>query len=310
MNARLARSLRLVAGLAILGLLVRTVGAGPFLAGVRHVDLPVLLVGTVLGAGATMCGAWRWRLVARALGLELPLRDAVTASYRSQLLNVTLPGGIVGDVHRALDHGRRTGRTAPAVRAVGWERSAGQMVQLGLTAAVLVLLPSPLGPRPWRLLVVIGVLVLLVAVVASAKSMPGLRVLRSDLVTGLLTRRTWPGVLVVSALAVVAHVATFLVAARAAGVVAPVTQLLPLALLVLVAMAVPASIAGWGPREGAAAWAFGAAGLGASQGVSVAVVYGVVALTASLPGLLVLLLGTRASGRPPLPTPTPEVRHA
>jgi hypothetical protein len=65
--------------------------------------------------------------------------------------------------------------------------------------------------------------------------------------------------------------------------------LLPLALLVLLAMAVPISIGGWGPREGAAAWAFALAGLGAAAGVTTAVIYGVLALVASLPGAIVLV---------------------
>jgi hypothetical protein len=96
---------------------------------------------------------------------------------------------------------------------------------------------------------------------------------------------------VASLLAVVGHVATFLVAARTAGVTAPVPVLLPLALLVLVAMGIPANVAGWGPREGVAAWVFGAAGLGAGAGVATAVVYGVMVLVASLPGVVVLLAG-------------------
>jgi hypothetical protein len=54
-------------------------------------------------------------------------------------------------------------------------------------------------------------------------------------------------------------------------------------------MALPLNVAGWGPREGVAAWAFGAAGLGADQGLATAVVYGVMALVAVLPGLLVLV---------------------
>jgi hypothetical protein len=49
------------------------------------------------------------------------------------------------------------------------------------------------------------------------------------------------------------------------------------------------SVAGWGPREGATAWAFAAAGLGAGLGVATAVVYGAMVLVASLPGALVLL---------------------
>jgi hypothetical protein len=89
---------------------------------------------------------------------------------------------------------------------------------------------------------------------------------------------------------VIGHALTFLVAARAAGVSAPPAQMLPLALLAMLGMVVP-GIAGWGPREGATAWVFGAAGLGADRGVATAVVYGVMVLVAALPGALVLLGG-------------------
>ena len=72
--------------------------------------------------------------MARGLGAELPLGTAVAAYYRSLFLNLTLPGGVVGDVHRGFGHG---------LRAVAWERSAGQVVQVALTVAVLLVLPSP-----------------------------------------------------------------------------------------------------------------------------------------------------------------------
>jgi hypothetical protein len=52
------------------------------------------------------------------------------------------------------------------------------------------------------------------------------------------------------------------------------------------------NIGGWGPREGVAALAFGAAGLGAAQGLTVAVVYGVLAFVAGLPGAVVLMRQT------------------
>ena len=78
-----------------------------------------------------------------------------------------------------------------------------------------------------------------------------------------------------------------MVAARTAGVTASSGEVVPLALVVLLVSAVPVGIAGWGPREGAAAWVFGAVGLGAAQGLTVAVVYGVMALVATLPGAVV-----------------------
>jgi hypothetical protein len=74
------------------------------------------------------------------------------------------------------------------------------------------------------------------------------------------------------------------------------SQMLPIAVLAMLAMVLP-SVAGWGPREGVTAWAFGAAGLGVQQGVATAVVYGVMVLVASLPGAIVLIVawfrGTR-----------------
>ena len=94
-----------------------------------------------------------------------------------------------------------------------------------------------------------------------------------------------------------------MVAARTAGVDSPAYELVPLALAVLLASAIPLSFAGWGPREGAAAWVFGAAGLGVAAGVQVAVVYGVMSLVATLPGLLVLRTA-RVPARADQPRPT------
>jgi hypothetical protein len=74
-------------------------------------------------------------------------------------------------------------------------------------------------------------------------------------------------------------------------------------MIVLLASAVPTNIAGWGPREGVAAWAFGTVGLSAGQGVTVAVVYGVLALVATLPGAVLLLAG-RGSRRDGASEPT------
>ena len=82
------------------------------------------------------------------------------------------------------------------------------------------------------------------------------------------------------------------------------SQMLPTALLVLMAMALP-SVAGWGPREGVAAWVFGAAGLGAQRALATAVVYGVTVLVASLPGAAVLVMAWCRRDRPSARTQPP-----
>jgi hypothetical protein len=109
-----------------------------------------------------------------------------------------------------------------------------------------------------------------------------------DVRDGLLAGRAWPAIALASALVVAGHAGTFLIAARTAGTTASPSRMLTLALLVLLAAALP-NVAGWGPREGVTAWAFAAAGLGASRGVATAVVYGVMVFAASVPGAAVLV---------------------
>ena len=116
----------------------------------------------------------------------------------------------------------------------------------------------------------------------------------------LLHRKALPAVVLTTVVAVLGYTAIFLIAARTTGVTAPLSRLLPLALLAILAMVLP-SIAGWGPREGATAWVFAAAGLGATSGAATAVAYGVMVLVATLPGGLVLVvewLPWRRAARP------------
>lgn len=287
---------RFVASSLVFGVLVWRLGASPLWAGLRRVDGAALAAAAGLAALTTVCCAWRWTLVARGLGLELSLPVAVAAYYRSLFLNVTLPGGVVGDVHRGLTHGREVGDVARALRSVAWERFAGQLVQVLLTVIVLIALPSPVQAyMPWAALAILATLSglrLLARRRPSGAPSARARVLRAaarDIRDGLFARRTWPGIAIASALVVAGHAATFLLAARTVGVTAPPQQMLPLALLVMAAMVLP-SIGGWGPREGMTAWAFGAAGLGAGHGVATAVVYGVMVFVASLPGAAVLLM--------------------
>ncbi|MBM0233582.1 flippase-like domain-containing protein [Micromonospora sp. STR1_7] len=287
---------RVVGGVGLLAVLLWQVGGGPFLAGVRLIDAPALAAALVIGVLTTVCAAWRWSLVAGGLGVRLPLTTAVAHCYRAVFLNATLPGGVLGDVHRAVRHGRDAGDVGRGIRAVIWERTAGQVVLLGVALVVLAAFPSPVRsylPAASALVVAGG----LVAVLA-ARALPdggrsrwvrALRTAVDDVRAGLLARRTWFGVVVASAVMVAGHLATFLVAARTAGSDAPLSRLLPLTLLALLAMGLPLNIAGFGPREGVAAWAFGAAGLSAAQGVATATVYGALVLVASLPGAAVLL---------------------
>jgi len=291
------RSLRWLAGAAVLAVVLWRTGTGAFVDGLRSLDLATLALGTAIAVPITVAGAWRWHLVARGLGVGVALGPAVASCYRAQFLNTTLPGGILGDVHRGVRHGLDAGDTGRGLRAVAWERLAGQVVQAVVALVVLLLLPSPVRSSVPAMLLVLGAAVVVVLLLGrltppDPRSWLGrfTRAVREDVRLGLLVRGAWPGVLVASVVAVAGHLATYLVAARAVGVTTSAADLVPLVMLVLLAAGLPLNIAGWGPREGMAAWAFGAAGIGAHQGVATAVAYGAMVLVATLPGAVVLLV--------------------
>jgi uncharacterized membrane protein YbhN (UPF0104 family) len=288
---------------ATLVVVIWRVGTGPFFDGLKAVDGRALLAAAAVVLVTTFCSAWRWTIVARGLGVRLTLPTAVAAYYRAVFLNLTLPSGVAGDVHRAVSHGREVHDVSRALRAVVWERGAGQVVQAVLTIAVLLVLPSPVrSSMPFVAAVAVAAAlgVVLVARVRVGGPLSRWTRVRNSVVTdlrnGVLRQGALPAVVLASAVVVAGHAVTFLIAAHAAGVTAPISRLLPLAALALLAMVLP-SVGGWGPREGATAWVFAAAGLGAARGAAAAVTYGVLVLAASLPGAIVLFVGW-LPGRP------------
>jgi uncharacterized membrane protein YbhN (UPF0104 family) len=301
--------LRLAAGVAVLWFLWRQVGAAPFEDGLRAVTWQAILAAATLTALTTVCSAWRWRVVARALGVDIDLPAAAGAYYRSLFLNSVLPGGVLGDVHRAVTHGRRAGDVVLGLRAVAWERLWGQVIQAVVTVVVLLTLPSPVRPAlPYVLAGAAGLAVGAALIVrrAARRGRPRLaraaRAVSADLRCGLLAPEVWPQLTLSSVLVVAGHTVTFVIAARVAGCTAPLGELIALLMVVQTAVVIPLSIGGWGLREGAAAWAFAAAGLGAAAGVTIATLYAVLMLAAVAPGAG-LLLGDvirrrRDQGRP------------
>jgi uncharacterized membrane protein YbhN (UPF0104 family) len=298
---------------AVLAAVTWRLGSGPFLDGVRAINGGALAAAAAIFLLTTCCAAWRWRIVARGLGVDVDPGAAVAAYYRCLFLNLTLPGGVAGDVHRGVSHGRDVKDVAHALRAVVWERTAGQVVQVVLTVSVLFVLPSPLrSAMPFVAAALAATAVVFVLVLRGRTQRGRSRWDRarnavvSDIRGGLLHKKALPAIVLLSAVAVLGHALTFLIAAHAVGVSAPVSRLLPLAFISMMAMALP-NIGGWGPREGITAWTFSAASLGADRGAATTVAYGVMVLVASLPGGLVLVVEWLSRRRASLPRPQRQV---
>jgi uncharacterized membrane protein YbhN (UPF0104 family) len=314
MNRTIWAWARVVGGVGILAVLLWRLGTGAFVDGLRVIDGPTLVAAFLIGVTTTVFSAWRWCLVARGLGMTLPLKDAVADYYKALFINAALPGGVLGDVDRAVQHGREEGDVGKSVRAVVLERSAGQVVLLAVGVTVLLTVPSPVLSHleaHGRALAIagattVGLGALLLFAVGRLRSgasrwARAARTGVAEIRAGLLARRNWPGIVLASTVVLAGHLATFVVAARAAGSEAALLRLAPLLLLALLSMALPVNIGGWGPREGVTAWAFGAAGLSATQGLTIAVVYGLFAFVAALPGLAVIIVRALARTRAAAP---------
>jgi uncharacterized membrane protein YbhN (UPF0104 family) len=298
-SARFRGAARMVVGLAVLIAVIARVGTRPLLHGILSLDGRTIGAALLLGAIATVAATWRWRLIATRLGLELRWSTALGMYYRSQFLNTVLPGGIVGDVHRAISAGQSAGSIKPSLsikqsaRSVAIERTAGQVVQLTLALIVL----ASFGARFEGYLLValaigIGVvaIALVLAAAASTRARTALLHEARELRSGLGSVRTSVQVVIASVIVIACHVATFTIATAAVGVTVPPLQMLTLAFVILLGASIPLNIGGWGPREGVAGWAFALAGFGASAGVSASTLFGALTIISVAPGAIVVLV--------------------
>ncbi len=302
-------SVRLVGGVLVLVLLVWRFGTGPFSDAWRVTTWASVVGALLLTFVATLANAWRWRVVSTSLGVSLAPTESVTAYYRSQFLNSVLPGGILGDAHRGTRHGREAGDLGAGLRATGWDRVAGQVVQVGLVVLSLAVLPTPLQRYAPVALAAVAVVVGVGWWLGRRRGLLAfvgrdLRVLLRPAVSGRLV--------FASCVSTAAHAAVFIVALQSVGADVGATLVVPLTLTVLVGAAIPLNVAGWGPREGVTAAVFGLAGLSSADGLTVSVVFGVLSAVATVPGLVVLLADVVVRRRR-VPEPEPrtleEVRH-
>lgn len=282
--------------LGLLGLLFWQLDLGAVTDTLLAIPLWLLVPVGVLVVLQVVISAWRWRYTAAALGLTIPAGVAFREYYLATCLNQLLPGGVVGDVNRAWRQGLRSGLKLAAVHSVMIERLSGQLM-LGVMAVVgaVAYLPNVLRlteskAGPW--LIALTILAIVAALLLRKRLPVYLSLLRKDLRGALLGWRNLSVHLISSALVVSAYLGVFLVLAAGQGNWAGTGSpglLMALCSLLLLAMVIPVTVAGWGVREGVAAALWPLAGLPAEQGVALGIAYGVVNLLWSLPGGLLAL---------------------
>jgi uncharacterized membrane protein YbhN (UPF0104 family) len=262
--------------------------------------------------------ALRWRLTARQLGIGLSARRAIGEYYLSQVVNQSLPGGMIGDAGRAVRSRREAGLLA-AGEAVVFERLAGQIALFAVLGVAFVATLAIPGGFDWPRWLAVPVAILLVGgaclplLGAAATHLPGaagrsVRSLGGALRRALASRQALPGQIGLSLGTAACNLAAFAFCARAVGVDLSLPATAALVPLILFTMLVPISISGWGLREGAAAALLPLAGATASGGFAASVAFGLTVIVSVLPGVLLLWRrpATAAQATPPPPDPAKD----
>lgn len=265
---------------------------------VTELQLPFLALAIAATTGQFFLLAARWALFARELGVRLDYRRALAEYYLSALLNQLLPFGVLGDALRVARHSERVHAeqtsplTTPRVMlAAALDRVSGQaVVVLAALAAAPELARATAGAMgaPERSLWAGAVVLFLSAAVVTwsfRRWLAPARELASDGLRALFALRSLVvhvplscGLLLLSGL-------QFWASARALGLELTIGAATAIVPPVLLAAALPAFFSGWGVREAAAAALFHVSGLRAAEGAAVSVVFGLVSLVSSLPGL-------------------------
>jgi uncharacterized membrane protein YbhN (UPF0104 family) len=261
-------------------------------------DWSWVVLAVALLTAQTLLSALRWRFTASQLGISIHPAHAIREYYLAQVVNQSLPGGMIGDAARAYRTREQVGLMASG-QAVVIERLVGQMAMfLTLTVAFLTTSLVP-GGLVWPRWLVIPVAVCVLAgitlplvffVVTRLKGIVGRGAvnIQNALKASLFNSQVLPGQVILSLGTTLFNLAAFAACARAIGVDLPLPTIAALVPLILFTMLIPISVSGWGLREGAAAALFPLAGASASDGLASSIAFGLSFIVAVLPGLIFL----------------------
>ena len=256
-------------------------------------------LGAALGALTLQTGlsALRWRLAAGQLGIRLGRVEALREYYLAQIVNQTLPGGVLGDAGRAVRSRAQAG-LMQAAQAVLFERLAGQAALFAVFAAAAIpALALPGGPDAPRWLAgpmlaligagLAGAVVFRCGALWPVKAAARIRqpCILALAAPGIRARQAW-----LSLGTALCNIAAFVLCARAVGAVVPVWDALVLVPLILLSMLIPLTIGGWGLREGAAVAILPVAGATQAEALATSVAFGIAMVLAATPGLLAIRL--------------------
>lgn len=292
---------RIVVTLLILGLIFRSVELDRVLDHVKEIVPRLLVLGIIFQLLSTTLAAYRWFLVMKPLGYGHEFGFYLRSYFKGAFFNQGLPTSIGGDAIRVVDVARMGCRKRDAFYGVFIDRVLGLVGLLILNLAANALNPDLL-PRGMfltiNLLVASGILGFVVLLfLRHLDWLKRWRITRlfhtisQQLSQVLVAPRDYA---IQLGLSVAVHflslLAIFLVG-RSVEMPFDLLTFLIIVPPVLLLTLIPLSLAGWGIREGAMIGLFTLIGADKVNVLTMSILYGLVLVIASLPGLQVYLKG-------------------
>lgn len=292
---------RLVVTVTCLWLLMRSIDTSRLLATFRNVQPGWVVTTLLVYWTAQVVSSLRCAYIARHLGGSLSMSTALRAHFVGLWFNQVLPSGLGGDLVKVAIMRQPLG-LGLAVRAGILDRLSGLVFLVVAVTVTLPLYRDVLDEVLWLGLATVaaGFFVALVMAVFIAHAITAKLALPPWLATLFQTLKDvwqfrrgqafWQQVWT-SAIVHANGITTYLLISVALGFTTHALHYMLLVPLVFLLALLPLSLAGWGVREAGAVWLFGLVGIPGEQAMAISIGYGLLLIIASMPGLVVFLLG-------------------
>lgn len=272
--------LRVGLGAAIVAFLLWHYDARPALRTLAREDISFFVATVALYVAGQVMSAYRWRLMAAALGVHESFSDFLSYYFVGMFTNLFVPGLVGGDAARAYYLGRKSHRMPEAIASAVADRGYGLLALFWFAAAVAIVLNRGLLPASIITPVLAVGALMLAAYVASPlvarAAQWGPRPLRRAVGIVAPYLHHPASVLIPIALSVVLQASLAIcqyLLALGLGIRLPLTVFLLIVPITNVVASLPITLNGLGVRETAYLMLFGMAGLGRNDAIALGLLW-------------------------------------
>lgn len=302
MKKHLLTIAKLAISIALITWVFGGIDFGDVLAKFAKARIPWLGLAALFFGVIVVLGTARWQLVLQSLAVSLPLGTTLRLFLIGMFFNQTLPSSIGGDATRVFYLWRAGTDVQTALNSVLLDRIVGLIILvLVATGIAPYLVPQLNNPIAANGLVIVlaggwaAVFMLFVFDNALTRRFQHIRMIKfaTTLSRDAIHLCKQPMIAIPTlCISIAIHGATIAIAwsldhalGGDASFLIYVAAITPTILLI----SIPISIAGWGVREQILVILLGALGIGATQAISVSILFGIVLLIGGLPGGLLWL---------------------